>query len=47
MANSDSDSEILRKTAAIAGMAENFGKELSPQLLQIWLKLLEPYVNVH
>ena len=37
------DSEILRKTAAIAGMAENFGKDISSQLLQIWLKLLDPY----
>lgn len=30
-----------RKALAISGMAENFGKELSPVLLRMWLKLLE------
>lgn len=35
--------DLQRKTAAISGMAENFGKSMSFSLLQIWLKLLAPY----
>lgn len=32
-----------RKTMAIIGIAENYGKEFSPTLLQMWLRLLAPY----
>ncbi|MGE9984868.1 hypothetical protein [Desulfovibrio sp. SGI.169] len=32
-----------RKALAISGIAENFGKELSPVLLRMWLRLLEGY----
>lgn len=32
-----------RKALAISGIAENFGTELSPTLLRMWLRLLERY----
>ena len=35
--------ELERKTAAIAAIAENFGKEITPALLKIWLRLLSRY----
>lgn len=35
--------ELERKTAAIAAIAENFGKEITPELLKIWLRLLSRY----
>lgn len=35
--------DLERKTAAIGGIAENFGKEFSADLLKIWLRLLRPY----
>lgn len=36
-------SDQERKAMAISGIAENFGKEFSPALLQMWLRLLTPY----
>ena len=36
-----------KKAIAIAVMAENFGKELSPALASLWLDLLAPYDAVH
>lgn len=35
--------DLERKTKAIGGIAENFGKEFSADLLKIWLRLLRPY----
>ena len=35
--------ELERKTLAINGIAENFGKEFSSELLKLWLRLLAPY----
>lgn len=35
--------ELNRKTDALMGMAENFGKVMSDALLTMWLRLLEPY----
>lgn len=35
--------DMERKTKAIGGIAENFGKEFSTDLLKIWLRLLRPY----
>lgn len=35
--------DLERKTLAINGIAENFGKEFSANLLKIWLRLLQPY----
>lgn len=32
-----------RKTVVLMALAENFGKELSPVLLNLWLDLLSPY----
>lgn len=32
-----------RKMAAVNGIAENFGKEFSPELLKMWLRLLRQY----
>ena len=35
--------ELERKTTAVGAIAENFGKEISPGLLKIWLRLLAGY----
>lgn len=35
--------ELERKTTAVGAIAENFGKEISPGLLKIWLRLLASY----
>lgn len=35
--------ELERKTTAVGAIAENFGKEVSPALLKIWLRLLARY----
>lgn len=35
--------DLERKTKAIGGIAENFGKEFTADLLKIWLRLLRPY----
>lgn len=35
--------DLIRKSAAISAMAENYGKTLSDELIKMWLKLLEPY----
>lgn len=35
--------ELERKTTAVGAIAENFGKEVSPALLKIWLRLLACY----
>lgn len=35
--------DMERKIFAINGIAENFGKELSAELLELWLRLLERY----
>lgn len=34
---------LERKTMAVAAIAENFGKEITPELLKIWLSLLSRY----
>lgn len=36
-------SEETRKTSALMALAENFGKEFSDNLLDIWLEMLSPY----
>lgn len=36
-------SEREEKMLAVTALAENFGKAISPELLRMWLKLLEPY----
>ncbi len=36
-------SEREKKMLSVTALAENFGKVLSPELLRMWLKLLEPY----
>lgn len=35
--------DLERKTLAINGIAENYGKELSAELLKMWLRLLASY----
>ena len=35
--------DLERKTLAINGIAENYGKELSAELLKMWLRLLSSY----
>lgn len=35
--------DLERKTMAIAAIAENFGKDFSPELLKLWLRLLSPF----
>lgn len=35
--------DLVRKSAAINALAENYGKLVSDALLKMWLKLLEPY----
>lgn len=37
------DVDETQKSMAINALAENFGKEFSPELLSLWLELLEPY----
>lgn len=37
------DAEETQKSMAINALAENFGKEFSPELLGLWLDLLAPY----
>ncbi len=37
------DAEEAQKSIAINALAENFGKEFSPELLGLWLDLLTPY----
>lgn len=37
------DAEETQKSMAINALAENFGKEFSPGLLELWIELLEPY----
>lgn len=37
------DSEKQKKLTAIAALTENFGKQMSPDLMRIWIKMLEPY----
>lgn len=37
------DTEETQKSMAINALAENFGKEFSPELLGLWLDLLAPY----
>lgn len=35
--------DLMRKSAAINAMAENYGKTLSDELMRMWLRLLEHY----
>lgn len=35
--------ENEKKAVSITGLAENFGKVISPELMRMWIKLLEPY----
>lgn len=37
------DADEAQKSMAINALAENFGKEFSPELLSLWLDLLAPY----
>lgn len=37
------NTDTERKMATINGIAENFGKEFSAELLKLWLRLLTPY----
>lgn len=37
------DADEAQKSMAINALAENFGKDFSPQLLSMWLDLLAPY----
>lgn len=39
------DNNEQKKITAIAVLAENFGKEMSPELFDLWLGLLEPYTT--
>ena len=41
--NNPYDQSEAQKALAINAMAENFGKEFSPELLNMWLDLLAPY----
>ena len=41
------DADEAQKSIAINALAENFGKDFSPQLLSMWLDLLAPYSVYH
>ncbi|MCR5259777.1 MAG: hypothetical protein K6E40_16695, partial [Desulfovibrio sp.] len=41
--NKGSMADVQRKAQALAALAENFGKPLSPALAEMWMRLLQEY----